>query len=450
MRRSSLRRGVSLADIVIVLVVLVFVSGVGIVWAQEQREVSNRVRCASNLRQIGMTLLLYANENRQQYPRTHYSPDLETHPLAAFTVPEAVNPFVTDKQTYEPLAGQKGENGAPAYNDVTAALFLLIRTQDIGPEVFICASTIHERGAFNREGSMRRSNFSSKRNLSYSVATPYPSREAAEKGYRWHADLDPEFVVAADLNPGKRATDITDPAYNPSAERDLLRLGNSPNHNRDGQNVLHGDGHVSFEKTPFAGVHRDNIYTKAANDDRTDTTSSRQFDDKLTPTHVNDSILWPVADEDTFDAEKAAEPLTEQEQADLTRPRIPTRAYYTIDDGQTWFEDDISKVAPFEHEGKTAYRVQLFTCDDGKTVFPTYLERYTPQAKAAAERAQKSSAAGNYDLEAYEQIEAGQEVKKARDPDAKWVSVRDYERSGAIMTPVCPDGTQNNIAPVFP
>src|SRR5690349_7767944 len=33
---------------------------------------SNRVKCASNLRQFGQAMLLYANENGGQYPRSVY------------------------------------------------------------------------------------------------------------------------------------------------------------------------------------------------------------------------------------------------------------------------------------------------------------------------------------------------------------------------------------------
>ena len=40
-------------------------------------------------------------------------------------------------------------------------------------------------------------------------------------------------------------------------------------------------------------------------------------------------------------------------------PPIPTKAYYTIDDGETYFEDDIQKLAPFEHEGKQAVRAAV-------------------------------------------------------------------------------------------
>src|SRR4051812_7535519 len=35
---------------------------------------SNRVKCASNLRQIGQAILLYSNDNRGHYPRTVYVP----------------------------------------------------------------------------------------------------------------------------------------------------------------------------------------------------------------------------------------------------------------------------------------------------------------------------------------------------------------------------------------
>jgi len=38
------------------------------------------------------------------------------------------------------------------------------------------------------------------------------------------------------------------------------RTGNSAAHERDGQNVLYNDSHVSFEKLPNVGVEKDNIW----------------------------------------------------------------------------------------------------------------------------------------------------------------------------------------------
>jgi hypothetical protein len=61
--------------------------------------------------------------------------------------------------------------------------------------------------------------------------------------------------------------------------------------------------------------------------------------------------------------------------------------FATVDDGQTVFETDMSNLPPFQQDGKTAYRVALFTADGGKTRFPGYLERYTPEAKKRIEAA---------------------------------------------------------------
>jgi prepilin-type processing-associated H-X9-DG protein len=40
-----------------------------------------------------------------------------------------------------------------------------------------------------------------------------------------------------------------------------FQIGNTKSHDRQGQNVLFGDGHVSFEKRPDIGTKHDNIYT---------------------------------------------------------------------------------------------------------------------------------------------------------------------------------------------
>src|ERR1039458_9705554 len=67
----------------------------------------------------------------------------------------------------------------------------------------------------------------------------------------------------------------------------------------------------------------------------------------------------------------------------LSGPAMPTaRAYFTTDDGATQFVDSMDHLAPFDHNGKPAVRVWMFSEDGGKTRFPAYLERFTPQAQA--------------------------------------------------------------------
>lgn len=55
----------------------------------------------------------------------------------------------------------------------------------------------------------------------------------------------------------------------------------------------------------------------------------------------------------------------------------PRTAFYTFDDGQTWFVDDISKAAPFIKDGREAVRVHLYSSDGGKTKVPLYMEKFT-------------------------------------------------------------------------
>jgi prepilin-type processing-associated H-X9-DG protein len=65
----------------VLLIVLACVLGVGVVFCgcvasillpslNRAREMANRVHCAGNLRQIGQGILMYANENRGQFPDT--------------------------------------------------------------------------------------------------------------------------------------------------------------------------------------------------------------------------------------------------------------------------------------------------------------------------------------------------------------------------------------------
>src|SRR5205814_8476268 len=56
-------------------------------------------------------------------------------------------------------------------------------------------------------------------------------------------------------------------------------------------------------------------------------------------------------------------------------PVVSPKDFYTTDDGDTWFVDDNDKITPFDHDGRPAVLVHLFTCDGGNTKFVGYLER---------------------------------------------------------------------------
>lgn len=65
------------------------------------------------------------------------------------------------------------------------------------------------------------------------------------------------------------------------------------------------------------------------------------------------------------------------------KPIPKPKAYYTVDDGKTYFEAAV-QVPPFTTGGREAVRAMVFSCDGGKTRFVGYLLRHPPDEREAA------------------------------------------------------------------
>jgi hypothetical protein len=123
----------------------------------------------------------------------------------------------------------------------------------------------------------------------------------------------------------------------------------------------------------------------------------------------------------------------------------PVKMYYTDDDGATTFVDDATKLVPFERNGKPAVRARVFTCDGGKTKFVGYLERYSPEAKAALDKVKGT----RQEAAMLDNIQTGgMEVKKAG-PGNRWTRQMTPE-ARPILNVRCPDGKTENLEPVSP
>jgi hypothetical protein len=125
----------------------------------------------------------------------------------------------------------------------------------------------------------------------------------------------------------------------------------------------------------------------------------------------------------------------------------PERAFFTVDDGKTWFVDDASQLAPFDHNGQQAVRAYVCECDGKQYV--NHLERYTDAGKKAMtkvrEMAKKGPPPGMLVFTAQQR---GREVKKPG--DGKWVPASNTAVAGPIAMPKRPDGAASEPHFVFP
>jgi len=245
---SHRRTGFTLLEILVAIGIIALLMGILLPTVEVVRHRAYISNCASNLRQIGQAVVLYSNDNHGQLPRTTYVPGAPVQLTA--TGSAAVDPF---------------RAGGPAANDVAAALFLLMRVAKLPPAVMICPyNDVHDYIPEPAD-PLTHSNFTDiKKNLGYSIANPYPDAPATTAGYKWTGHLSAEFALAGDINPGTLAPydDVTTPTA--KSAWSVMKKANSENHERDGQNVLYGDGHVTWNKNPFCGVAGDNIYTNRA------------------------------------------------------------------------------------------------------------------------------------------------------------------------------------------
>lgn len=251
------RKAFTLIELLVVIAIIALLISILLPSLSRARELSKRTVCAANLRGIGQAMYIYAQDDPQVFPSI-YSGTQQTMELFGgnFNNP---NPNLSTASRINTGGVYIYTTGKPS---PTVDMWTVVRANNTTPKQFICPSTTDTPDP--AQDTTAYYDFLGPTNLSYA----YQYQHDADRRIIGTSS-EPSFPFMADANPYVKGGETTQIAQ----DRQSPFRGNSKNHtNREGENVLFQDGHVSFEKGPDNGLSgrtltspiyrgRDNIYT---------------------------------------------------------------------------------------------------------------------------------------------------------------------------------------------
>jgi hypothetical protein len=124
---------------------------------------------------------------------------------------------------------------------------------------------------------------------------------------------------------------------------------------------------------------------------------------------------------------------------------LPTKDYYTADEGASYFEAEADKVVPFDHQGKQAYRARVFRYGNGKP-FVGYVERLTAEGMQKMEELKSKSGP---DVAEQRAVIAGKHSEVRKPKDTSWIKANS-PASSRVTAFQPPPGANGELEPVIP
>ena len=267
----------TLIELLVVIAIIALLISILLPSLSRARELSKRLVCSSNLKGIGTSAKIYANDNNEKWmipPFRRAMIDQDGIDYLQGTAQDECPPAEEPGQVGYDRENQSTSETATFPNvgsselSTTRAFWMMVRSGDITVKQYVCNSS----GDDVDETEMLELyyDFTCYQNISYGYQVPFGPRATQP-----HEGMDNRQIVAADKGPFYVNTDP--PAWDMSGKDvdlddppKVWRPFNSPNHggpdNGEGQNCLYADGHVSFQRLPCAGIDNDNIYTLMLNE----------------------------------------------------------------------------------------------------------------------------------------------------------------------------------------
>jgi len=271
-------RGFTLIELLVVIAIIALLISILLPSLSRARELSKRLVCGSNVKGIGTSCKIYANENAEKWPGPAFrNRAINTTGIEYVKDNNGIGGPGTGQTGFkrleqsisEPQSAGAPQNTGSTEVAVTRAYWMMVRSGDITVKQFVCPSSGDEDDP--SEDIELYYDFFNIKHISYGYQVPFGPRDT-----RPREGMDNRQIIAADKGPWYLRNN--EPKWNVGPMGDnialddspkLWRSFNSPNHggqsNGEGQNALFGDGHATFARTPAIGIDSDNIYTLMKN-----------------------------------------------------------------------------------------------------------------------------------------------------------------------------------------